>query len=98
ACPGRPRKWWARRLHEKLTRRNADMTEPRPSFVGTDEDYVSTGTLPTQNEVRALIQTAYERFRHTVDGNVADYIPALAEADPALFSLCVANTRGETFG
>jgi len=60
--------------------------------------YVSTGTLPTPEEVRALIQTAYERFRHEDDGSVADYIPALAKADPALFGLCVVNTRGDAFG
>ena len=74
------------------------MTKPRPSFVHTDDGYVSTGTLPTQDEVRALLQTAYERFRHEGGGNVADYIPALAEADPALFSLCVVDTRGEALG
>ena len=57
--------------------------------------YVSTGTLPTLDEVRALIASAYERFREESDGNVADYIPALAEVDPALFAICVASTRGD---
>jgi len=57
--------------------------------------HVSTGTLPTLDEVRALIASAYERFREESDGNVADYIPALAEVDPALFAICVASTRGD---
>jgi glutaminase len=59
--------------------------------------YVSTGTLPARETVRALVETAYERFRRVNDGKVADYIPALAEADAAWFGICVADTHGETF-
>ena len=59
--------------------------------------FVSTGTLPSRDEVRALVEIAYARFRDEDAGAVADYIPALAEADPAAFGICVANTRGEAF-
>jgi glutaminase len=62
-----------------------------------DEAYVSTGTLPTPEEVRALITQAHERFRGENDGAVADYIPALAQADPSLFAICVASIRGDLF-
>ena len=41
------------------------MTDPRA--------YVSTGTLPSRDEVRALVVRAYERFREKNDGSVADY-------------------------
>jgi glutaminase len=74
------------------------MAEPRPGLAPSEAGYVSTGTLPTPDEVRALVTAAYERFRGEDGGKVADYIPALAEADPALFGICVASTRGETFG
>jgi glutaminase len=60
-----------------------------------ERSYVSTGTLPTLDEVRVLIASAYERFREENDGAVADYIPALAEVDPSLFGICVASTRGD---
>src|SRR5688572_26601707 len=73
------------------------MTEPRTEAVRAGESYVSTGTLPSRDEVYALVETAYERFRQVSDGQVADYIPALAEADPSLFGICVANTRGDAF-
>ena len=73
------------------------MTDTHTDVVQTDEAYVSTGTLPTQDEVRTLVETAYERFRQVSDGQVADYIPILAEADPSLFGICVANTRGDAF-
>jgi glutaminase len=59
--------------------------------------FVSTGTLPAREQVRALIATAYARFKGERSGQVADYIPALAEADPDAFGICVANTRGEAF-
>lgn len=59
--------------------------------------FVSTGSLPRRDEVRALIETAYARFRTENAGRVADYIPALAQADPSAFGLCVANTTGDAF-
>ena len=59
--------------------------------------FVSTGSLPARQEVLALVETAYAKFRNERAGQVADYIPALAEADAASFGICVANTRGETF-
>jgi glutaminase len=65
--------------------------------MDTQQTFVSTGALPSRDEVRALVETAYARFRNERAGAVADYIPALAEADPAAFGICLANTRGETF-
>ena len=59
--------------------------------------FVSTGTLPGREQVRALVEEASSRFREERSGRVADYIPALAEADPAAFGICVANTRGDMF-
>lgn len=59
--------------------------------------FVSTGTLPSRDEIRALVETAYAQFRQESGGQVADYIPALAEADPSAFGICLANTRGETY-
>lgn len=64
-----------------------------------DEDVdqvVSTGSLPRRQEVIELISDAYERYRDRSEGRVADYIPLLAGADPDLFGICVADTRGRT--
>ena len=66
------------------------------SFDGTPA-FVSTGTLPSRDDVRALVEIAFARFRDERAGAVADYIPALAEADPALYGVCVASTRGDAF-
>jgi glutaminase len=74
------------------------MTDSRTRLVRTEEgSYVSTGDLPREDDVRALIEAAYQRFRHEGGGNVADYIPALAEVDPTLFGICVSSTRGDAF-
>jgi len=62
-----------------------------------EQGFVSTGTLPARDEVRALVEEAYARFRGERAGHVADYIPVLAEADPQGYGLCVAGTHGEAF-
>lgn len=69
----------------------------RDSNPDAREAYVSTGSLPSRDDVRALVESAYARFAGDGGGKIADYIPALAEADPALFGICVASTRGESF-
>lgn len=55
---------------------------------------VSTGRLPGWGEVESLTAAAYERYRGLDDGEVADYIPVLAGADPGLFGLSVSEVNG----
>lgn len=54
----------------------------------------ATGALPSWNDVESLVRTAYERNRLVDDGTVADYIPVLAEADPAAFGVAVVEADG----
>jgi glutaminase len=58
---------------------------------------ISTGDLPRADEVGRLVVDAYERFRTTSEGQVADYIPALAQASPDLFGISVVGARGRSF-
>lgn len=61
----------------------------------TDVDQsVSTGRLPGREEVERLLAEAYARYRDDDEGVVADYIPALAAADPGLFGLAVVAVSG----
>jgi len=60
--------------------------------------HVSTGDLPTIDVVRALVAEAYERYGPIDEGLVADYIPALAEASPDWFGICVAGVAGKVGG
>ena len=68
-----------------------------PSADGLSDQYVSTGRLPPTNDVALAMQEAYERYRRDDEGEVADYIPALAAADPDLFGACVVGTSGQSF-
>jgi glutaminase len=62
-----------------------------------ETERVSTGELPSDTEVQALISAGYERYRHLDEGAVADYIPALAAASPSAFGVSVAGVRGRVF-
>ena len=59
---------------------------------------VSTGELPSAEEVLSLIERVHDIYRSVDEGAVADYIPALADADPLLFGICIAGVRGLSFG
>ncbi|WP_448611881.1 universal stress protein [Geodermatophilus sp. URMC 60] len=55
---------------------------------------ISTGRLPAFDRIEQLLHQAHELFRDVADGRVADYIPALAHADPRLFAMTVAEVDG----
>lgn len=56
--------------------------------------HVSTGQLPALAERTRQLTAAYERHRHDDEGEVADYIPALAAASPDLFGACLVGVNG----
>src|SRR6202789_4349539 len=62
-----------------------------------ETERVSTGVLPSEAEVEALVKAGYERFLPVNEGAVADYIPALAAASPTAFGVCVAGVGGWLF-
>ena len=55
---------------------------------------VSTGALPSHEEVQALLEEAYAACIPIDDGEVADYIPALAAAPRDAFGACIAGIAG----
>lgn len=68
---------------------SAARDEPAPRLV-------STGTLPRPDRVRALLEEAHARFRPVTDGGVSKVYPALANADPDAFGLCVVGVDATT--
>jgi glutaminase len=58
--------------------------------------YVSTGNLPPAEQVRLLVNEAYERFRANTEGELSRVYPSLTAVDPDRFGICVANTGGLT--
>jgi len=61
-----------------------------------DPALISTGHLPREELVERLMRDAHQRYAGVDDGAVADYIPALADADPELFGLSIASVTGAT--
>jgi glutaminase len=58
------------------------------------EPYVSTGRLPSSDEIDAILARAHELYLGTDRGAVADYIGALADVEPDLFGACVVGANG----
>jgi glutaminase len=58
---------------------------------------VSTGQLPDDADVRAIVSAGYQRYVELHEGAVADYIPILAEASPDAFGVCLAGVHGRVF-
>jgi glutaminase len=50
---------------------------------------------PTREQVQAVVDDAYAKFRNDTEGKNADYIPALAEVDPKLFGIVVISTDNQ---
>jgi glutaminase len=73
------------------------MHEHLPFDEATTPARVSTGELPSPDEVREVVTEAYERYRTNGDGAVADYIPVLAGASPDLFGISVFGVRCRSF-
>jgi glutaminase len=59
--------------------------------------YVSTGHLPSPDEVRALVAAAHERFKSNADGENSQVYPALARVPSELFGVCVVGTTGNVY-
>ncbi|MFZ2623659.1 MAG: glutaminase A [Propionibacterium sp.] len=55
---------------------------------------VSTGQLPDWRTVQELVHQAWTRNSGCGGGKIADYIPALASADPDRFAVCLTSVGG----
>lgn len=59
--------------------------------------FISTGRLPSDAQVQALIEATYERFRANDEGENAQHYPALARVPRNLFGICVTSVAGNNF-
>ena len=73
------------------------MPSGAPEEEPIDGAAVSTGALPDAARVQALLEAGHRRYADLRDGEVADYIPALADASPDLFGACLVATSGQVF-
>jgi glutaminase len=59
--------------------------------------FVSTGTLPSPDTVRALVAEAHERFKSNIDGQNSQVYPALARVPTSLFGISVVAVNGNVY-
>ena len=63
----------------------------------TATPYVSTGHLPTPDQVRVLVAEAHERYSLVTEGKNSEVYPALARVPSELFGVCVVGTSGNVY-
>lgn len=59
--------------------------------------YISTGHLPSPDQVKELLAEAHERFKANTDGANSDVYPALETVPCTLFGVCIAATNGDVY-
>lgn len=59
--------------------------------------YVSTGHLPSPEQVERLVKGAYDRFESNDEGENSQVYPALAHVPRDLFGICVVGVRGNVY-
>ncbi|MCF8572104.1 glutaminase [Gordonia sp. HY002] len=50
--------------------------------------------MPSGDRIRTIVAYAHESYSEHEGGQVADYIPQLANADPSMFGITVADASG----
>jgi len=73
------------------------MSKGHPSDDGAGTAYVSTGHLPPSEQVRALVDEAYARYKSNTDGQNSQVYPALARVPSRLFGICEVGTNGAVY-
>ena len=66
-------------------------------YSDADPIPVSTGHLPTAAVVQTLVEAAHARFKPNLEGELADYYPALTRVPADLFGICIAGIDGTLF-
>lgn len=70
------------------------MTRLEASETRATLEAIDTGNLPRRERVREAMRMAYNAYIHIDEGAVADYIPALAQADPDCLGISMTGVTG----
>ena len=68
-------------------------TAPTPA----ETRYVSTGHLPSSEQVQQWVDEAHHRYASVSDGRNADVYPALEHVPSELFGVCAVGTSGSVY-
>jgi glutaminase len=53
--------------------------------------------MSTADQIQAIVEDTYQKYKDVNDGEVATYIPELAKADPDGFGICIVTVDGRAF-
>lgn len=73
------------------------MNQPERERTNFELGNISTGHLPSAEEVRQWVDKVHAQFRDNTEGQNAQVYPALARAPAGLFGICIAATNGTLF-
>lgn len=73
------------------------MKKRSPNGSAAGAAYVSTGTLPLPEQIRALVAEAHQQFKSDKEGENSQVYPALARVPSKLFGICVVGTTGNVY-
>jgi len=73
------------------------MSKKKSTKGRPDHSYVSTGHLPSPEEIRKLVAEAHERFKGNREGKNSQVYPALARVPANLFGICVVGISGNVY-
>ena len=73
------------------------MSSQSGSRATVHDQYISTGHLPSPEQIKALVADAHARFKSNTDGKNSQVYPALANVPNDLFGICVVGTSGNVF-
>jgi glutaminase len=81
--------------HDHAARRFASLTTlVTLSFVALAPRSIAAQTAP---EYQRIVNAAYEKYKNLQEGKNADYIPALAKVNPALFGIALITPEGQVY-
>ncbi len=72
------------------------MTARQPTGAN-HASYISTGHLPSPDQVMTLLAETHEQFKINQEGANSDVYPALARVPSTLFGLCLVATNGNVY-
>jgi glutaminase len=58
---------------------------------------VRAADLPSNTDIEAALNAAYEKYRTLQEGKNADYIPALANVDPKIYGIALVTNDGRIY-
>jgi len=65
--------------------------------ISNKTPFISTGHLPSPDQVQVMLSEAYDRFKGNTDGANSNVYPALENVHSTMFGICIAGSNGNIY-